>query len=81
MSDEEPVMTEEERADRLEAMIDRMSGMLVDKDAELFALRSERADMLALLREAHTRLFGLGDSNSEKLISEISTLLARLEKP
>lgn len=38
---------ERERADRLEAMIDRMSGTLVDKDATIYQLRAENERLTA----------------------------------
>jgi hypothetical protein len=42
-------MSDKERADRLEAMVDRMSDKLVDKDAEIYALKQRIAELEAMI--------------------------------
>lgn len=63
-------MKEKERADRLEAMVDRMVGRIVDKDTQIFELRE-------LLSEVRRKVWFVRKA-SVNLLSRIDKIL--LEK-
>lgn len=51
MSTLDESMSDKERSDRLEAIVDRMAGIIVDKDAEIYALRARLKEAVELLKE------------------------------